>query len=506
MSVHVELTGVAKRFGGVQALRGVDLRIERGRVHALVGENGAGKSTLGRVIAGGVVPDAGEIHVGGERVEFRSPRDALRAGITGIAQELALVPARSVVENVFLGVEAPGRLGRVPSRELRARYEALTAEIGFELPARALVRELSISERQKVEILRAVARNAELVVFDEPTAALGAHDTEQLLSIVRRLVERGTSVVYVSHFLREVLGVADTITVLKDGARVRTAAAKEETEESLVTAMLGRPLTRRLPARCARKTERAVALDVDGLRVDGTDAPVSLQVSEGEMVGIAGLVGSGRSELLQAIYGAHRVRGGVVRVAGKVVSVRSPRDGLRCGMSLLPESRKDQGLLMGRSTRENITLPHIGRLARAGVIRRRAERSSVTDVACRVALDDDRVTSAVSTLSGGNQQKALFARCLVRPPVVLLADEPTRGVDIGAKDAIYELLHELVASGMAILFVSSDIDEILALSDRVLVMRAGRIAAELTGEDINEDRIMRSAFAGAPTATLGATP
>jgi rhamnose transport system ATP-binding protein len=505
MRVHVELRGIAKRFGGIQALREVDLIIERGHVHALVGENGAGKSTLGRVIAGSVAPDAGEIHVGGERVEFRSPRDALRVGITGIAQEIALVPARSVVENVFLGVEAPDRLGRVPRRDLMARYEALTGDVGFEVPAGSLVRGLSIADQQKVEILRAVAREAELIVFDEPTAALGAHETEQLLTIVRRLVERGTTVVYVSHFLREVLGVADTVTVLKDGARVRTAPAAQETEESLVTGMLGRPLTRRVPAPCVRKADGALALDVEGLRVDGGSAPVSFNVSAGEMVGIAGLVGSGRSELLQAIYGAHRVHGGTVRVAGNVVSVRSPRDALRCGLSLLPESRKDQGLFMRRSTGENVTLPHIGRFARAGVISRRAERDSVSDVACRVALDDKRVTSAVSTLSGGNQQKALFARCLVKPPTVLLADEPTRGVDVGAKDSIYELLHELVASGMAILFVSSDIDEILALSNRVLVMRTGRIAAELTGEDINEDRIMRSAFAGAPTVPLGDT-
>jgi ABC-type sugar transport system ATPase subunit len=239
--------------------------------------------------------------------------------------------------------------------------------------------------------------------------------------------------------------------------------------------------------------------------VQGSDAPVSLQVFEGEMVGIAGLVGSGRSELLHAIYGSHRALAGAMRIAGKAARVGSPSNALRSGVSLLPESRKDQGLLMRRSTGENITLPYLGELARAGVIRRRDEKRRASEVTRSVALDDTRLESAVSTLSGGNQQKALFARCLVRRPKVLLADEPTRGVDIGAKDSIYELLHELVASGMAILFVSSDIDEILALSDRVLVMRMGRIAAELTGGQINEDQIMRSAFAGASHPEAGDT-
>ena len=496
---HVALHAISKRFGGIHALRGVDLSIRRGSVHALVGENGAGKSTLGRVIAGAVQPDRGEIRVSGRPVVFRSPRDALAVGITGIAQELALLPARSVLDNVFLGVESHGRLGRVDVAQMEERYDALAERVGLRIPPNRLVGDLRIADQQKLEILRALARDAELVVLDEPTAALTTDETRVLLATVRRLADAGTTVVFVSHFLREVLAVSDVVTILKDGAHVRTAPAVEESEDSLVTGMLGRSLERMFPRLPGRPVSAPVALAVEDLTTATGVAAVSLHVRAGEVVGIAGLVGSGRSELLHAVHGGAGMLAGTVRIDGRVVRIRSPRDGQRAGIALLPENRKEQGLLMARSMRDNITLAQLPLVSRCGVLRRSAERAVTRAIAEQLSLDPQRIDSAVGTLSGGNQQKVLFARCLLLRPRVLLADEPTRGVDVGAKHMIYALLAALAADGMAILFASSEIEEVLELSHRALVMRQGRIAAELTGDAMTEDAVMHAAFATEPT-------
>jgi ABC-type sugar transport system ATPase subunit len=491
---HVELRAVSKRFGGVQALADVDLAIARGTIHGLVGENGAGKSTLGKIVAGAHRPDAGELWIDGRRVDYRSPRDALRDGVTMIAQEPTLVPHRSVLENVFLGVEG-GRLGLVGERALRRRYARLVDEVELELPATALARNLRVADRQKAEILRAVARRARLIVMDEPTSALTADEAERLFEVVRRLRDRGTTIVYVSHFLDEVLALVEAVTVLRDGRLVLTSAAADETADRLVSAMLGRSLELAFPDKTYPPPDAPVVFRARGLARSGTIANVSLEIRAGEIVGLAGLIGSGRSEVARAIVGADRRDAGELEVDGRPVKVRTPRAAARAGLVMLPEDRKTQGLLMLRSIADNITLPHLRAVSRAGVVAPRRERRGAVEMMGRVDVRAKGPGARVSTLSGGNQQKVLFAKWLFRPPRVLIADEPTRGVDVGAKRAIWELVHDLAADGKAVLLISSEHEEVLGLAHRVLVMRGGTIVAELDRETMSEEALLRAAFA-----------
>ncbi len=473
---HVELRDIAKSFGGVRALEGVSLRIARGSIHALVGENGAGKSTLGKIISGVILPDRGELAVNGRVVHFHSPRAAMASGIVHIAQELSIVPALSVAENVLLGTE-PRRAGFLRRRELRGRYAALTRRVGFELPGTAGAGQLRTADQQKVEILRALYRDAELIVMDEPTAALGRPDVETLHGIIRSLARSGTTIVLVSHFLGEVLELADDVTVLRDGHVVRTGQAAGQTEDSLLGAMLGRSAGAAFPARRAVPDGAPVLLSVDRLVAPGV-AGVSLQVRAGEIVGLAGLVGAGRTELARAIYAA-------------------PRSALRSGIAMIPESRKEQGLLLGRSVAENVSLASLRQVSRGALIARGRERQAVRQILARLDVRTAGQAGPAGALSGGNQQKLLFARVLLTQPRVLLADEPTRGVDVGAKRAIYELLTDLAARGLGVLLISSDIEEVLGLAHRVLVMRAGRIVAELSGGAATEAAVLAAAFGSA---------
>ncbi|HEY6295019.1 MAG TPA: sugar ABC transporter ATP-binding protein [Streptosporangiaceae bacterium] len=509
---HVELADVSKSFGGVRALDGVSLKISRGSIHALVGENGAGKSTLGKIISGALAPDKGQLNIEGEPVTFHSPREAIARGIVLIAQELSVVPALSVAENVFLGTE-PQRAGFVARRALRRRYAELAATAGFELSGDLRGRSLKTADQQKVEILRALSRNAELIVMDEPTAALSRPDVERLHQVIRRLASGGTTVVLVSHFLREVAELADEVTILRDGRLVRTAPAAQETVETMLSAMLGRSLGTAFPARRPVPKQATVVLEARNLSAPGVH-DVSLEVRAGEIVGLAGLVGSGRTELARALCQAQRITKGTVTTAGEQLAAAdrraailrpgrsTPRTALRAGLAMIPESRKEQGLLLGRPIGENVSLSSLGRLSELGLVRRGKERNAVASVLDQVAVRIPTQKAPVATLSGGNQQKALFARILLAGPQVLLADEPTRGVDVGAKRAIYDLLTELAAEGLGILFISEDTEEILGLAHRVLVMRGGRIAAELSGDDMTEAAILGAAF-GAPDLGRG---
>ncbi|MEZ5100933.1 MAG: sugar ABC transporter ATP-binding protein [Thermoleophilia bacterium] len=491
---HVEVVGIGKRFGGVQALRDIDVTIARGEIHALVGENGAGKSTLGKVIAGVHVPDEGFLRVNGKQVAYRSPRDALTDGLTLIAQEISLVPARSVIENVYLGREAH-RGSFVDRRELKRRYAELNERAGFGLPGEIPVGALRLADQQKVEILRALARNAELIVMDEPTAALTADESEKLFDIIRGLKERGTTIVYVSHFLEEVLALVDTVTVLKDGELIRTAPAAEETPERLVTAMVGRALDLAFPPKQFPAPDAPVVLSVRGLARGKALNGISLDVRAGEIVGLAGLIGSGRSEVARAIFGADRRDAGEFELDGKPYAARSPRQAIRAGIAMLPESRKDQGLMMERSLVENVTLPHLEDVSQGTFVQHRLEHRKASTLMREVDVRAARPTARVATLSGGNQQKVLFAKWLFRRPRLLIADEPTRGVDVGAKAAIYELIHRLAAEGMAVLLISSEHEEVLGLAHRVLVMRGGEVVAEFDGHEVTEDQVMAAAFA-----------
>ncbi len=490
--VLVELRDVSKHFGGVHALEGVSLQIPSGVVHALVGENGAGKSTLAKIIAGAIQHDSGRVLIDGEDVTLRSPREGLSRGIAMMAQELLVVPRLTVAQNVFLGVE-PRSAGWVDRRSLRLRYEQLAGQVGFNLPADRLVGGLRVAEQQQVEIMRALAREARIIVMDEPSAALSGVDVDRLHELIRSLAAQGKTVLLVSHFLREVLELADTVTVMRDGHIVRTAPAAEETEPSLIQGMLGRPLSAAYPAKAEAPKAVPVALAVRDLVAPGIEG-VSFDLLEGEILGLAGLVGAGRTELARAIFGADKRLGGAVDLAGKPLPDTGPLTSLRRGLAMVPESRRELGLLYSRSAVENVSLSSLSDFSRLGWVDRRAERAAARELLTRVALTRATGASIVGTLSGGNQQKVLFARMLMCRPKVLIADEPTRGVDIGAKRAIYDLIVGLASQGTAVLLISSELEEMLGLAQRVLVMRRGSIATELSGEKMSESAILAAAF------------
>ena len=491
---HIELRGTSKRYGGVHAVERVDLVIAKGSVHGLVGANGAGKSTLGRIISGATVPDAGTMLVDGRAVRFHGPRDALGLGLSRISQEIAVVPARSVLDNVFLGIVPHRAGGTVDLAAMRQKYARLTERTGFSLPPDALAGRLHLAQQQQIEILRAVARDAELIVMDEPTAALTAAESTQLMRVIRSLAAEGTTIVFVSHFLDDVLGVTDHVTVMRDGRVVRSAATEDETTGSLVDAMLGGSVSIDFPARQDPARNATPALAVSHISSAGTVDDVSFTVRPGEILGISGLVGSGRSELLRAVFGADRRSGGTIEIGGTPVRIRTPRDAVRHGMAMVPESRKLQGLHLTHSLRRNVSLPHLHTVSDRGVVRRRQERELTSGVLRRLGVTAASDSTPAWALSGGNQQRVLFAKWLARTPTVLLVDEPTRGVDVGGKTAIYQLLADLAATGIAVVVVSSEIEEIMGLSHRVLVMRSGRVTAELAGAEITEDRLLRAAF------------
>lgn len=499
---QVELLGISKHFGGAQALDDVTLRVMAGTVHALVGENGAGKSTLSKICAGVIAPDSGTILVAGEEAVLRSPRDALARGIATIAQELALVPRLTVEQNVFLGSE-PRRLGLLDRRALRRRYDELVEQTGFGIPADVPVAGLRTADAQKVEILRALSSGASLIIMDEPTAALSREDAELLHATIRMLVDGGRSVLLVSHFLDEVLALSDEITILRDGRLVRTAPATTETEGSLIDAMLGRSLDSVFPARPPVPPASApVIVSAVGLHAPGVHG-VDLAVRAGEIVGIAGLVGSGRTETVMALVGAARLRSGSLELGGEQVHLHGPSDALRRGVALVPESRKEQGVVPLRPVQENTTLASLAAYSRGGFVARRRERAAAVDMLERTQVRPASPGVPMASLSGGNQQKVLFARALLCEPRLLIADEPTRGVDVGSRRAIYDLLVEQARAGLAVIVVSSDVEEVVGLAHRVVVMRGGRVSGELAGDEITEENILTAAFLD-PTSESGA--
>ena len=490
---YVELVGVTKRFGATVALDEVDFAVTTGTVHAIVGENGAGKSTLGKIVAGVLQPDAGTFHVGGQAVHFGSPRDALDHGITTIAQELSLVPARSVVENVYLGIEG-GTLGVVNRGSLTRRLDQLMEQSDIHVAGGVLVRELSPHDQQKVEILRALARDARLIVMDEPTARLSADETLSLRRTVRSLAEAGRTIVFVSHFLEEVLEVSDVITIMRDGHIIRTSPCADETYDSCIEGMIGRTLDSTFPPKRTRAANAETVLKVEGLSRKGVFEDVSFDVHAGEIVVMAGLVGSGRTEVVRAIFGADPITSGRIELQGASAEVGSPGQAIGMGMAMIPESRKEQGLVLGRSVRENVALPHLRRFSVGGVIKSRTERTRVLQMMERAGVRGIAPEARARNASGGNQQKMLFARWLLAEPPLLIADEPTRGVDVGSKRNIYDLLAQLAAEGMAILVVSSETEEVLGLADRIVVMRDGRVLDVLDGHTATEEELVALAF------------
>jgi rhamnose transport system ATP-binding protein len=488
----VDIVGVSKSFGAVRAVDNVSFRIKPGTIHALIGENGAGKSTLGKIISGVLRPDGGHIAINGEALSMRSPRDALTAGIATIEQEISLVPALTVRDNVFLGAE-PRVAGAVNRRELRRRWHTILDESGFRLAGGQLVSALSLGDRQQVEILRAVSRRADLIVMDEPTAALNEQQAHALHQTIRAVAARGASVLIVSHFIKEVLALADTVTILRDGQLVRTGPASAESEASLIRGMLGRDLSAVFPAKQLVPRSRQIVLHGRRIVAPGVNG-VSIEVRAGEIVGLAGLDGSGRTELPRALYGDLVLKDGSVCIGDKSLARPTPRRSLAHGLSMIPASRRDDGLFLARPIAENASISSLGDFSRVGVVRRRPESERIADVLTRLDVPADRGRNPVSTLSGGNQQKVLFARTLLGKTVALIANEPTRGVDIGAKAAIYALLCSLAEEGVGVLLISSEPEELIGLCHRVLVMYQGQLSDELSGPSICEERILTAAL------------
>ncbi|TQM11502.1 sugar ABC transporter ATP-binding protein [Pseudonocardia kunmingensis] len=476
----LQMAGITKSFLGVPVLHGVDLDVRAGEVHALVGENGAGKSTLLKVLSGVHPPDAGTVAIDGEPRVFANPRQAQDAGVAIIHQEFALLPERTVAQNVFLGRE-PVRRGLVDTSAMERDTAALLAEIGETgFGPTEVVRRLSVAQQQVVEIVKALAVDARIVAMDEPTAALADHEVALLTDLIRRLTRRGIAVLYVSHRLPEIFALADRITVLKDGARVTTRPVAELDPSALVRLMVGRPLDAYYPPRATEVGE--VRLEVRG----GT-APairgVDLEVRAGEVVGLAGLQGAGRTELLRAIFGADPLTSGEVRLDGVPVRLGSPRRAIAAGVAFVTEDRKAEGLALSRSVRENALLvlrAVFRRRARAGEVR---TRDLLASVGLRSAGEDQEVRF----LSGGNQQKVVLAKWLAADPRVLLLDEPTRGIDVGAKAAVHELVRAQAAAGMAVLLVCSELPELIGMSDRIVVLHEGEVAGELPAGAAEED-------------------
>ncbi|WP_233425617.1 sugar ABC transporter ATP-binding protein [Jiangella alkaliphila] len=493
------MRGIVKHFGGVHALRGVDLTVGAGEVHALLGENGAGKSTLMNVLSGVVRPDGGAIEIAGEPVELSTPADAQSAGIAMIHQELDLVPQSTVTENLFLGREPRTRLRTLDRAAMRRHARELLDDIGIELSPSRTLSSLRVGEQQMVAIAKALSLEARILVMDEPTSALSDSEVERLFAIIPRLRRRGVGVVFISHRMDEIAVVADRGTVMRDGGNAGTFVVAETAPADVIRMMVGQPIEQLFPDREPPRDD--VRLAVRGLSVaehpgGGRTEPrdVDLEVRAGEVVGLAGLLGAGRTELLDALFGlaGHRMAG-TVELDGVPVRLASPRDAISAGVGYVPEDRRVSGLVMMESVAANIVLSALPALARAGWRRAARERSAVASSIRDLHIKTASAESAVGTLSGGNQQKVVFARHLLREPRLLLLDDPTRGVDIGAKSEIYRLLARLAAGGMAVLVASSELPELLGICDRIAVLRGGRIVTVLDGGSATQEAILAAA-------------
>lgn len=487
----LRMTGIVKEFPGVRALDGVDLDVRRGEVHCLLGQNGAGKSTLIRVLTGAHQPDAGTIHVGGDEVSLSSPTDSIKLGIAAIYQELDLVPDLTVAENVFLGHE-PARFGLTRRHEATTKARELLKGLGHgEIPASRPVGLLSAAGQQVVSMARALSRDAQLIVMDEPSAVLDSEEVANLFRVIRDLTARGVAVIYISHRLEEIRAIGDRVTVLKDGATVATGLdARETPTKELIRLMTGRSIEYVFPPRAEILSTAPVVLEVENLSRTGEFEDIGFEVRAGEILGFAGLVGSGRSEVLETVYGARRATTGVVRVNGKELRSGRVQSAVRAGVGLAPEERKSQALLLDQAVYKNITVSTLGRFASAGFLNGRAEKEAAEELTKALDVRPAGIDHPVRNLSGGNQQKVVLARWLLRDCRVLLLDEPTRGVDVGARSEIYALVRKLAANGVAIVLVSSEVEEVLGLADRVVVMREGRAVHTGPAQDIDEHRVL----------------
>jgi rhamnose transport system ATP-binding protein len=495
------LRDVTKRFGGVTAVEDVTFDLRPGEVHSLMGENGAGKSTLMKMVHGLYPPDEGALEVGGEVVEFTSPRDAEAAGIAMIPQELDLFPELTIAENLFVGRRRPRtRWGTLDQGAMRAEARQRLRSLGVDMDVGATVKQLSSANQQIVAIARALVGEARAVVMDEPTASLTEREVQQLFGIIAGLTSDGVGVVYISHRMDEIFKISDRITVLRDGRHIATAPASELDAEELVRLMVGRPLNE-LFSRHPHEVG-GVVLEVRGLSRAGEFENVGFVLRRGEILGLAGLVGAGRSELAQTIFGIRTPEAGETSIEGEEVTIRSPQTAMERGIFYVPEERRAQGLILPFSIKNNVTLSILDRIARFGFVPR-SERQTADRFVEELSIRGATVMDPVSRLSGGNQQKVVLAKALAREPSILLLDEPTRGVDVGAKSEIYRLIDDLARQGKAILLISSELEEVLSMSDRILVMREGSLTGEFDRKEATQEKVMTAATGGANRTETG---
>jgi ribose transport system ATP-binding protein len=487
----LEVKGISKNYGGIKALNNVDLTLYRGEVHAVIGENGAGKTTLMNIIGGIIKQDEGLLMFNGEKVEFNSPLEAFRKGIATIHQELTMMPHLNVMENIFMGRMKKfniSHLGFINYQKLISSAREALDLINFSTDPKSYVKDLSISERQGIEIIKALSGDASVIIMDEPNSSLTDLETKQLFSIIRRLTRSGVSVVYVSHKIEEVLQIADRITILRDGKSAGTIDRKEATVTRLFSMIAGREM-KDPHTRISHKSDH-ILLQVNGLGGNGF-RNISFELSKGEILGFYGLVGSGRSELGRALFGADPVEEGTVTLSGKLLSIDSPMEAIANGIAMVPEDRKEQALFMNLPVRSNMTISYLPELSHLNFfIRSSSENKEINDYIRLLYIKLDEPSQPISSLSGGNQQKVVLARNLMIDPSIIILDEPTQGIDVGAREEIYQLINGLAAKGMGIIFISSEIPEIMTVSDRIAVLHEGRLAGILNREEVTEKKLI----------------
>jgi rhamnose transport system ATP-binding protein len=487
----LELRKISKSFSGVEVLHEISFALRPGEVHALLGENGAGKSTLVKIITGVHQPDKGEIFLNGEPVHFGDARDSRQAGIAAIYQELSLFPDLDVAENIFVGRQPVAAGGRVDWRKLYAEAGRLLESLGVKLDLKEKARTLSIAQQQMVEIARAFSISAQILIMDEPTSSLTLHEVDDLFRLVRRLRAQGTAIIFISHRLEELYTLADRVTVLRDGAYVDTKPMKDVTRDDLIRMMVGRTITNLFPKQDVLAGD--VILRVENLSRAGSFYDVSFELRRGEILGLAGLVGAGRTNVARAIFGVEPPTEGSIEIDGREETINSPQRAIELGLAYVPEDRQLHGLIPGMPLIPNISLPMLGHYARAGWLQDELERKSAFEAARQMEVRANNIWQLARELSGGNQQKIVLAKWLSTKPRILILDEPTRGIDVGTKAAVHGLMSQLAGEGLAILMISSELPEILGMSDRVLVMREGHVTGHFARVEATQENIISAA-------------
>jgi rhamnose transport system ATP-binding protein len=487
----LELKSITKRFSGVEVLHQVHFQLRPGEVHALLGENGAGKSTLIKVVTGFHQPDGGEIFLNGEQVHFSDTRDSRQAGIAAIYQELSLFPDLDVAENIFVGRQPVTVGGRIDWRKLYKDAGDLMTSLGVHLDLKQKARSLSIAQQQMVEIARAFSINARILIMDEPTSSLTLNEVADLFRLVHRLRDEGTAIIFISHRLEELFEIADRVTVLRDGAYVDTRLMAGVTRDDLIRMMVGRTISNLFPKQEVEAGE--VALKVEHLTRSGAFQDISFKLHKGEILGMAGLVGAGRTNVARAIFGTEPATSGTIQVEGREVAITSSRQAIQLGLAYVAEDRQLHGLIPAMNITSNIGLPMLGNYASWGWLRNKLERKAAYDAACQMEVRANNIWQDARELSGGNQQKVVLAKWLSTNPRILILDEPTRGIDVGTKAAVHALMSQLASEGMAILMISSELPEVLGMSDRILVMHEGHMTAQFTRVEATQEKIIAAA-------------